>query len=47
MNEIIKRVIEEEIDLNKEIFKKYFNFQSPSDMLMLLNKTNNKEKTLN
>ena len=26
MNEIIKHVIEEEIDLNKKIFKKYFNF---------------------
>ena len=44
MNKIIKRVIEKEIDLNEEIFKKYFNFQRPSDMLMYLNKTNDKEK---
>ena len=34
MNKIIKRVIEKEIDLNEEIFKKYFNFQRPSDMLI-------------
>ena len=46
MNKIIKRVIEKEIDLNEEIFKKYFNFQRPSDMLMFLNKTNDKEKNI-
>ena len=40
MNEIIKYITKEEIDLNEEIFKKYFNFQRPSDMIMLLNKTN-------
>ena len=39
-----KRIIDEEIDLNEELFKKYFNFQRPSDMLMFLNKTNDKEK---
>ena len=39
-----KRIIDEEIDLNEELFKKYFNFQRPSDMLMYLNKTNDKEK---
>ena len=45
MNKIIKRVSEKEIDLNEEIFKKYFNFQRRSDMLMLLNK-NDKEKNI-
>ena len=44
MNEISKYIVEEEIDLNKELFKKYFNFQRPSDMLMYLNKTNDKDK---
>ena len=44
MNEISKYIVEEETDLNKELFKKYFNFQRPSDMLMYLNKTNDKDK---
>ena len=39
-----KQIIDEEIDLNEELFKKYFKFQRPSDMLMYLNKTNDKEK---
>ena len=46
MNEIIKYITKEEIDLNEEIFKKYFNFQRPSDMLMFLNNTNDKEKNI-
>ena len=46
MNKIIKRVSEKEMDSNEEIFKKYFNFQRRSDMLMLLNKTNDKEKNI-
>ena len=46
MNKIIKRVSEKEIDLNEEIFKKYFNFQRRNDLLMLLNKTNDKEKNI-
>ena len=37
-----KWIIDE--DINDELFNKYFNFQSPSDMLMYLNKTNDKEK---
>ena len=41
---LIKHIIDKEIDLHEEIFKKYFNFQRPSDMLMLLNKTNDTEK---
>ena len=39
-----KQIIDEETDINEELFKKYFNFQRPSDMLMFLNKTNDKEK---
>ena len=39
-----KRIIDEEIDLNEELFKKYFKFQRPSDMLTLLNKTKDKTK---
>ena len=44
MNEITKYIIDKEIDLNEELFKKYFKIQKPSDMLMYLNKTNDKEK---
>ena len=39
-----KRIIDEEIDLNEELFNKYFKIRRPSDMLMYLNKTNDKEK---
>ena len=38
------RFTDEEKNITEELFKKYFNFQSPSDMLMFLNKTNDKEK---
>ena len=31
-------------DTNEELVKKYFKIQRPSDMLMYLNKTNDKEK---
>ena len=41
-----KRIIDEEIDLNEELFKKHFNFQRPSDMLMYLNKTKDKTKNI-
>ena len=43
-NEFNNWIIDEEIDLDEELFKKHFNFQKPSDMLMLLNK---KDKTKN
>ena len=33
-----------ETDINKELFKKYFNFQSPSSMLKDLYQTNDREK---
>ena len=39
-----KHIIDEETNINEEVFKKYFNFQRPSDMLVYLNKTNYKEK---
>ena len=39
-----KRINDEEIDLSEELFKKYFKIQRPSDMLMYLNKTNDKKK---
>ena len=41
---IALNIIDEEIDLNEELFKKHFNFQRPSDMLTFLNKANDKEK---
>ena len=44
MNEISKYIAEEETDINEELFKKHFKIEKPSDMLMYLNKTNDKEK---
>ena len=38
-----KHITDEEKNINEELFKKYFNFQRPSDILMFLNKTNDKE----
>ena len=40
----IEQITDEEKDINDDLFNKYFKFQSPSDMLMLLNKTNDTEK---
>ena len=39
-----KHIINEETNINEEVFKKHFNFQKPSDMLMYLNERNDKEK---
>ena len=39
-----KHIIDEETNINEEVFKKYFHFLRPSDILMYLNKTNDKEK---
>ena len=49
MNEIIKHIAKEEIDLHEELFKKYFNFQRPSVMLKSLYKlnTNQSNKLVN
>ena len=41
---LIKHIIDEETDINNDLFNKYFKFQKPSDMLMLFNKTNDTEK---
>ena len=41
---LIKQIIDEETDINDNLFNKYFSFQRPSDILMLLNKTNDTEK---
>ena len=41
---LIKQIIDEETDINDDLFNKYFKFQRPSDMLALLNKTNDTEK---
>ena len=46
-NEFNKWTIDEETDLNEELFKKHFNFQMPSDILMYLNKTKDKTKKMN
>ena len=47
MNEISKYIAEEETDINKQLFKKYFKIQKPSDMIMYLNKKIIKRKTMN
>ena len=41
---LIKQIIDEETDINKELFNKYVKVQKPSDMIILLNKTNDTEK---
>ena len=46
-NKFSKWIIDEEKDLNEKLFKNHFKFQKPSDMLMLLNRTNDRRKTLN
>ena len=44
LNKLNEWIIEEEIDLNEELFKKIFKFQKPSDMLMYLKETSDKTK---
>ena len=44
MGKIIIYISEKEVDINEELFKKYFEFKKPSDMLMYLNKKNDEEK---
>ena len=41
---MIKQITDEETDINDDLFNKFFKFQRPSDMIMLLNKTNDTEK---
>ena len=45
-NKFSKWIIDEEKDLNEKLFKNHFNFQKPSDMLMLLNRTNDRRKNI-
>ena len=40
---LIKQITDEEKDINKKLFKKYFKAQMPSDMLMFLNRANDTE----
>ena len=42
-----KWILDEEENINTELFKKYFKFQRPSDILNYLNKINDKEKNSN
>ena len=41
---LIEQIIDEETNINDDLFNKYFKFQRPSDMFTLLNKTNDTEK---
>ena len=41
---LIKQIIDKETNIHDDLFNKYFKFQRPSDMLMLLNKRNDTEK---
>ena len=41
---MIKQIIDEETNINDDLFNKYLKIQKPSDMLALLNKTNDTEK---
>ena len=44
MTEISKYIAEEETDINKELFKRHFNFQRPSDIFNSLNNINDIEE---
>ena len=39
-----KQITDEKTDINDEIFRKYFKVQRPSDILVLLNRTDNTKK---
>ena len=41
---MIRQIFDKETDINDDLFNKYFKIQRPSDMLVLLNKTNDTEK---
>ena len=43
-NAFNERINKEEADINKDLFKKHFNFQRPSDLLKYLYETNDKEE---
>ena len=41
---MIKQITDEETDINDDLFNKYLKFQRPSDIITLLNETNDTEK---
>ena len=43
LNEFNEQIIKEETDINRELFKKHFNSQTPSALLKSLYKKNDKE----
>ena len=44
MNELNELIIKEETGMNRELFKKYFNFQMPTVMLKTLYNLNDRNK---
>ena len=42
-DELNEQIIKEETEINKELFKNYFNFQKPTDMLETLYSVNDKK----
>ena len=46
MNKLNNWVIKLETKINKELFKNYFSFQTPSALLKALYKTNDKEQNI-
>ena len=44
VNAFNEQINKEEADINKDLFKKHFNFQRPSDLLKYLYKTNDREE---
>ena len=45
MKELNELITKEETGMNRELFKKYFNFQMPTAMLKAVNTTNNEKKS--
>ena len=47
VNEFNEQINKKETDINKELFKKHFNFQGPRNMYKLLIQQKTKQKTIN
>ena len=47
MNAFNEWINKKETDINRELFKRHFKFQTPSALSKSLYKTNDKEKTIN
>ena len=43
-DELNEQIMKEETEINKEVFKKFFRFQKPTEMLKALNNLNDREK---